>query len=83
MYVYVCLFVCLFVCFQNSNYLTNERARFAVDEATVFYPIQQCDTVSPSLHYSHIVHTVHIVHIVYTVHIGLINLVVLTARATR
>jgi len=62
----------MFIRFQDSNYLTKERARFAVDEATVFYPIQQCNTISPSLHYSHIVHivhTVHTVHIVHTAHI--------------
>jgi len=75
-HVCVRLFVCLFVCFQDSNYLTKESARFAVDEATVLYPIQQCNTISTSLHYSHIVHTVHIVHT------GRTNLV-LTSHASR
>jgi hypothetical protein len=58
----MCVYVRLFVCFQDSNYLTKEHARFAVDEATVFYSIQQCNTISLSLHYSHIVHIVHIGH---------------------
>jgi len=33
---HVCVFVFLCVCFQNSNYLTKERASFAVDDATLF-----------------------------------------------